>query len=162
MKFSLSFAVLALAASQAMAVVPVPVKNCTKTVVVKPTDTGCLQFATDNGIKVEQLMAWNEKLRGDCANLDVGAPLCVSITPGAGGNSTAPAPVPTGAHTSVVPAPSGATTSGAGAAKPSASASAPIAGPPTKAANANNAVAGAQSSMVLAAAGVLVSVAYML
>ncbi|KAF9102656.1 hypothetical protein BGX27_010918 [Mortierella sp. AM989] len=61
MKSTLSVVVLALAASQAMTVVPIPVKECTKTVVV----------------------------------LDVGTPICVSVTPGADGNidTTTIAPV---------------------------------------------------------------------
>ncbi|KAF9577159.1 hypothetical protein BGW38_007814, partial [Lunasporangiospora selenospora] len=71
MKFSLSLAVLALAASQAAAVIPIPVKNCIKTVVVKPTDSTCIQFSADNGITFKQLLAWNQKLRPDCKNLDV-------------------------------------------------------------------------------------------
>ncbi|GJJ69449.1 hypothetical protein EMPS_01795 [Entomortierella parvispora] len=89
MKFSATLLVLAAVASQAMAVIPIPVKGCQKTVVVKSTDTGCVQFATDNHITFKQLLAWNEKLRTDCANLDVGAPLCVA------GPSTKPQPKPT-------------------------------------------------------------------
>ncbi|KAG0051993.1 hypothetical protein BGZ89_003330, partial [Linnemannia elongata] len=77
MKFSTTIIALAAVASSAMAVVPIPVKGCQKTVVVKPTDTGCIQFATDNGTTFKNLLKWNEKLRGDCANLDVGHPLCV-------------------------------------------------------------------------------------
>ncbi|KAF9149879.1 hypothetical protein BGX20_005853, partial [Mortierella sp. AD010] len=71
MKFTASIFILAAVASQALAVIPIPVKECTKTVVVKPTDTGCDQFARDNGCTFAQLRLWNLKLRSDCANLDV-------------------------------------------------------------------------------------------
>ncbi|KAF9937360.1 hypothetical protein BGZ67_001351 [Mortierella alpina] len=81
MKFSATLLVLAAVASQAMAVVPKPIKECTQTVVVKPTDTGCIQFATDNHITFKQLLAWNYKLSPKCDNLDVNEPMCVSITP---------------------------------------------------------------------------------
>ncbi|KAF8944100.1 hypothetical protein BGZ47_004668 [Haplosporangium gracile] len=77
MKFSATLLVLAAVASSAMAVVPIPVKGCRKTVVVKSTDTGCIQFAGDNGTTFANLLKWNDKLRTDCANLDVGHPLCV-------------------------------------------------------------------------------------
>ncbi|KAG0028414.1 hypothetical protein BGZ81_004757, partial [Podila clonocystis] len=72
MKISVTILALAAIASQAMAVIPIPVKGCQKTVVVKSTDTGCDQFAAANNITFKQLLAWNEKLRPDCANLDVG------------------------------------------------------------------------------------------
>jgi len=72
MKFSATLLVLAAVAAQTMAVIPIPVKGCKKTVVVKPSDSGCIQFATDNHITFQQLLAWNMKLRPDCANLDVG------------------------------------------------------------------------------------------
>ncbi|KAF8986658.1 hypothetical protein BGZ52_008222, partial [Haplosporangium bisporale] len=72
MKISITILALAAIASQAMAVIPIPVKGCQKTVVVKPTDTGCTQFASDNHITFKQLLDWNTKLRTDCANLDVG------------------------------------------------------------------------------------------
>ncbi|KAG0040314.1 hypothetical protein BGZ83_002616 [Gryganskiella cystojenkinii] len=77
MKFSATLLVLAAVASQALAVVPVPVKGCQKTVQVKPTDTGCDQFASDNHITFKQLLAWNLKLSPKCDNLDVDAFLCV-------------------------------------------------------------------------------------
>ncbi|KAG9070751.1 hypothetical protein KI688_008291 [Linnemannia hyalina] len=77
MKFTTALIALAAVASSAMAVVPIPVEGCQKTVVVKSTDTGCIQFAGDNGTTFANLLKWNNKLRGDCANLDVGHPLCV-------------------------------------------------------------------------------------
>ncbi|KAG0321191.1 hypothetical protein BGZ97_011938 [Linnemannia gamsii] len=77
MKFTATLLVLAAVASSAMAVVPIPVEGCRKTVVVKATDTGCIQFAGDNGTTFANLLKWNNKLRSDCANLDVGHPLCV-------------------------------------------------------------------------------------
>ncbi|KAF9348427.1 hypothetical protein BGX26_000169 [Mortierella sp. AD094] len=172
MKFTLSIAVLALAASQAMAVVPIPVKECTKTVVVQPTDTGCQAFATNNGCTFDELLKWNTKLRTDCANLDVGAPLCVSVTPGAGGAGGAGS---SSTHGVVTTAPAATQTSAThpatttSAAKPSATSSTASnttagAGAPkigSAAVNTNDA-AGTKSSMVMAAAGVLVSVVYML
>ncbi|KAF9547087.1 hypothetical protein EC957_008936 [Mortierella hygrophila] len=82
MKFTLSAVVLALAASQAAAVVPVPVKECTHSYVVEPGTPGCEAFATKFGITFADLLKWNDKLRADCANLDVGEPLCVSVTKG--------------------------------------------------------------------------------
>ncbi|KAG0281603.1 hypothetical protein BGZ95_001457 [Linnemannia exigua] len=83
MKFTLSAVVLALAAtSQVAAVVPIPVKECTRSYIVEPGTPGCKAFADKFGITTDNLLAWNTKLRGDCANLDVGEPLCVSITPG--------------------------------------------------------------------------------
>ncbi|KAG0363809.1 hypothetical protein BC939DRAFT_472548 [Gamsiella multidivaricata] len=154
MKFSLSVAVLALVASQAMAVVPVPVKECTKTVVVQPTDIGCDAFAIANGITFAQLLKWNLKLRTDCANLDVGAPLCVSITAGGGGNSTQTGTV-TGTATGKPAASVTLHTTTAAATTTSVPTSAPITSKPSGA-NGNRA------SMVLGAAGVLLSVVYML
>ncbi|KAF9968151.1 hypothetical protein BGZ70_006271 [Mortierella alpina] len=163
MKFTLSLAVLAVVASQTMAVVPIPIKACTRNVTVLPTDIGCVDFAKANGCTFEQLLKWNDKLRPDCANLDVGHPLCVSITPGGGGNTTAPV-TPPNPSAPLPPATSAgaAVPSGTPAAtKPSSAAPAGVTTPP-KSATSQNGAAGSQSSMVLAAAGVLVSVAYML
>ncbi|KAF9348424.1 hypothetical protein BGX26_000166 [Mortierella sp. AD094] len=161
MKFTLSVAVLALAASQAVAVVPIPIKGCTRTVVVQPTDTGCQQFADANGCKLSELLAWNTKLRTDCANLDVGAPLCVSITAGGGNHTTGPV--------TTVPSTNGTALPTNGTAKPTTpavvnsttSTSAPVTAPttPTKPASGAN---GNKASLVLGAAGVLLSVVYML
>ncbi|KAF9426835.1 hypothetical protein BGZ94_005936, partial [Podila epigama] len=99
MKFTLSVAVLALAASQAAAVVPIPVKECTKSVIVRPTDSdGCAAFAARWNTTFENLLKWNLKLRTDCLNLDEGHPICVSVTPGAGTlepRPTGPIPNPT-------------------------------------------------------------------
>ncbi|KAF9134208.1 hypothetical protein BGX30_012004, partial [Mortierella sp. GBA39] len=78
MKFTLSAVVLALAASQAAAVVPIPVKECTHSYVVEPGTPGCGAFAPKFGITFADLLKWNDKLRPDCANLDIGYPLCVS------------------------------------------------------------------------------------
>ncbi|KAI8358646.1 hypothetical protein B0O80DRAFT_495331 [Mortierella sp. GBAus27b] len=143
MKFALSIAVLALAASQVAAVVPEPVRGCQKTVVVLANDTGCDDFARNNRITSTELLAWNLKLRTDCKNLDVGAPLCVA-GPGAKVNT------PTD-----------------GADKPSASK--PPATTPTGGSSAvgstvthNSASDGARFSMVLALAGVVASVSYVL
>ncbi|KAG0334023.1 hypothetical protein BG000_008697 [Podila horticola] len=158
MKFTLSVAVLALAASQAMAVVPIPIKTCTKQVVVLPTDTGCDAFATANGCTFADLLKWNDKLRPDCLNLDVGHPLCVSITPGAGGNTNVttpgvPKPTTSGGATSVPVAPK-PTTSGA------ATTSAPVA--PVSTVAKGSSATSTKASMLLGAAGVIMSAVYML
>jgi len=83
MKITASVAILALAASQAMAVIPIPVKECTKMIIIQPTDNdGCDAIAARWGTTFENLLKWNLKLRPDCLNLDLGHPLCVSVTPG--------------------------------------------------------------------------------
>ncbi|KAF9902609.1 hypothetical protein EC991_004742 [Linnemannia zychae] len=64
MRNALTIALLTLSVSQVMAVVPIPIKECTKTVVV------------------DHLLQYNEKLRKDCMNLDTGEKMCVSINPG--------------------------------------------------------------------------------
>ncbi|KAG0032668.1 hypothetical protein BGZ82_006459 [Podila clonocystis] len=164
MKFTLSVVVLALAASQAMAVVPIPIKGCTKNVTVLPTDTGCDAFAAANGCTFTDLLKWNDKLRPDCLNLDVGHPLCVSMTPGAGGNTnvTTPAvPKPTtGAASSSVPVPPKATSSGAAATTSTSAPVAPVAQVPTVAKGSS--ATSTKASMLLGAAGVIMSAVYML
>ncbi|KAF8946508.1 hypothetical protein BGZ47_000379 [Haplosporangium gracile] len=82
MKFTFSIIALALVASQAAAVVPIPVKECTRSYVVEPGTPHCEAFATKFGVTFEDLLKWNQKLRPDCANLDVGYPICVSVTKG--------------------------------------------------------------------------------
>ncbi|KAG0376466.1 hypothetical protein BGX24_007677, partial [Mortierella sp. AD032] len=83
MKFTISAVVLALAAtSQVAAVVPIPVKECTQSYVVEPGTPGCAAFAAKFGVTFDDLLKWNTKLRPDCKNLDVGFPLCVSVTAG--------------------------------------------------------------------------------
>ncbi|KAI1295969.1 hypothetical protein EDD11_007670 [Mortierella claussenii] len=135
-----------------MAVVPIPIKGCTKTVIVLPTDTGCADFAAKNGCTFQDLLKWNLKLRTDCANLDVNAPLCVSVTPGAG-NGTAPvlptsAPVATGTgvHTTatILPKPAATTTSAAAPVSTTA--------PKIGSAVAPNSAVSTKSSFVVAAA----------
>ncbi|KAG0085232.1 hypothetical protein BGZ93_009632 [Podila epicladia] len=164
MKFTLSVAVLALAASQAMAVVPIPIKSCTRNVTVLPTDTGCDAFAAANGCTFADLLKWNDKLRPDCLNLDVGHPLCVSVTPGAGGNNTTapvvPKPSTTGAApsgSSVPVVPPKATSSGAAA---TTSTGAPNAQISTVAKGSS--ASSTKTSMLLGAAGVIMSAVYML
>ncbi|KAF9296780.1 hypothetical protein BGZ74_010171 [Mortierella antarctica] len=164
MKFTLSVAVLALAASQAMAVVPIPIKSCTKQVVVLPTDTGCDAFAAANGCTFADLLKWNDKLRTDCLNLDVGHPLCVSVTPGAGGNNTTAPAVPKPSTTGAAPSgtasvpvvPPKATSSGA-AATTTGAPNAQI----TVVAKGSSATS-TKASMLLGAAGVIMSAVYML
>ncbi|KAG0352559.1 hypothetical protein BG005_008003 [Podila minutissima] len=164
MKFTLSVAVLALAASQAMAVVPIPIKSCTKQVVVLPTDTGCDAFAAANGCTFADLLKWNDKLRTDCLNLDVGHPLCVSVTPGAGGNNTTAPAVPKPSTTGTAPSgtasvpvvPPKATSSGAAATTtgaPNAQISVVAKG---------SSATSTKASMLLGAAGVIMSAVYML
>ncbi|KAF9332849.1 hypothetical protein BG006_004271 [Podila minutissima] len=166
MKFTLSVAVLALAASQAMAVVPIPIKGCTKEVMVLPTDTGCDAFAAANGCTFADLLKWNDKLRPDCLNLDVGHPLCVSVTPGAGGNNTtAPAvpkpsatgAAPSGTVTSVPVVPPKATSSGAAATTTTGGPNAQV----STVAKVSSATS-TKASMLLGAAGVIMSAVYML
>ncbi|KAF9959917.1 hypothetical protein BGZ72_008425 [Mortierella alpina] len=193
MKFSLSVAVLALFASQAMAVVPKPLGNCTKSQIVSLADTGCADFAARHGVEFKHLLAWNEKLRPDCLNLDVGHPICVSVTPIAGcpctnlppinfangtsgwdkaspfypGDANVPSAAP-GPATSSGAVPSNAPqarSSGVSAPSvPTASASGPATSPKATApvvAPASDAVS-SKASMMLASAGVLLSIAYML
>ncbi|KAF9192868.1 hypothetical protein BGZ51_004631 [Haplosporangium sp. Z 767] len=173
MKFTLSIAVLALAASQAMAVVPIPIDKCTKTVIVQPTDIGCEDFAAKNGCTFANLLEWNQKLRQDCLNLDVGHPLCVSITPGAGNSTTAVDPtIPTTPTTSPIVSPVATTINGTPAPAATASVSAPApshpgaspVGTPGPAATTSahgNAGAGTKSSIAVTVAGILISVIYM-
>ncbi|KAF9903362.1 hypothetical protein BX616_001656 [Lobosporangium transversale] len=176
MKFSLSLAVLALAASQAMAVVPIPVKNCTKSIIVPPDAGTCLAFAKAHGVTFQDLQKWNEKLRDDCANLDEGQPICVSVTAGdcclaltpspvipksttvSGAPTGAPTGVPTGAPTTA-PAgvPTGAPTT-APAGTPARTSAPAGSSPSTLPSSAN----GNKASIVLGAAGVLLSAVYML
>ncbi|OAQ29996.1 hypothetical protein K457DRAFT_18358 [Linnemannia elongata AG-77] len=193
MKFTLSAVVLALAASQAAAVVPVPVKECTHSYVVEPGTPDCVAFATKFGITFADLLKWNDKLRPDCANLDVGEPLCVSITKGDGplnenpkgaqvpqpgvppqGNLWDPAPYTKGPAGTSTGAPPAATTPAAGTAttpaanKPTTSAAgattsgAAGATPSVKTDTKNSGAASNKNSIVLGAAGLLLSAVYML
>ncbi|KAG0287420.1 hypothetical protein BGZ96_008656 [Linnemannia gamsii] len=82
MKFTLCATILALAITQVMAVPPEPIGGCTKSVIVQSTDTTCIDFAERHGVTFEDLLRWNKKLRRDCKNLDVGHPICVSVTKG--------------------------------------------------------------------------------
>ncbi|KAF9348425.1 hypothetical protein BGX26_000167 [Mortierella sp. AD094] len=185
MKFSLSVVILALAASQAMAVVPIPVKECTKSVIVQPTDIdGCAAFGSRNNATFENMLKWNQKLRPDCANLDVGHPICVSITKGDcclaspvdPGLPTTNTTIPTtsgGVVPTTAPAANGTTTTTAGTVSTTKGANTTTTLPtsalpsPTNATtpatgNKTNDATGLKNSMVLAAAGVMLSVAYML
>ncbi|CAO3565548.1 unnamed protein product [Mortierella alpina] len=195
MKFSISIATLALLVSQVMAVVPVPIKECKVSQIVSLADTGCADFATRHGTNFTMLLQYNEKLRPDCLNLDVGHPICVSIDPNvkcptsclmqppinfANGTSgwdpaspyfpkggvPAPVPVP-GTPSGAIPsnAPAAATSAISAPSVPTASASAPATSPkataPVVAPPASDA-ASSKASMMLASAGVLLSIAYML
>ncbi|KAG0219135.1 hypothetical protein B0O80DRAFT_423714 [Mortierella sp. GBAus27b] len=167
MKFSLSVAILALAASQAMAVVPVPVKECQKSIIVAAQHQNCDVFGKMYNVTMADMLKWNGKLRPDCKNLDIGHPICVSVTkndcclnenpynatppmadPALPTNGTTPAPTSSTAPTTTAPAVTPAPSSNKPAATPSAD-------------KGNNA-AGTKGSMLLAAAGVVLSVAYML
>ncbi|KAF8929747.1 hypothetical protein EDD21DRAFT_234065 [Dissophora ornata] len=162
MKFTLSAAVLALAASQAMAVVPIPIKGCTKTVVITPADLSCSDFATANGCTFADLLKWNTKLRTDCANLDVGASICVSVSAGAGGSSTVSTGTATGTAATgktTATATGKTTTSTAPSTAASTTTSAATVAPTSAKPSSANA---SKASMVLGAAGVLLSVVYML
>ncbi|KAG9065253.1 hypothetical protein KI688_002576 [Linnemannia hyalina] len=203
MKFTLSaVVVLALAASQAAAVVPIPVKECTHSYVVEPGTPSCEAFATKFGITFADLLKWNDKLRPDCLNLDVGYPLCVSVTKGdcclkenpkgaivpqdgapAQPNLWDPAPYtkgPAATATGVTP-PAATTLPSAGNGTvtiPTAKPSTPAAGTSAGAAATTSAAAGAtpsvktdtknsgaasnKNSIILGAAGLLLSAVYML
>ncbi|KAG0073755.1 hypothetical protein BGZ93_010416 [Podila epicladia] len=179
MKFTLSAVVLALAATQVQAIVPTPVKGCTQLVMITPADTSCVDFGAKFGITFEQLRALNLRLDAICANLDVGHPICVSNTgPNLGTlTSTPPYPGQTGVPTATVPVPVPTTTSGAVVppvnGTTSAAATVPVT-TPTATATSNVAVgtpkpsapasaaSSSKASFVLGAAGVLLSVAYML
>ncbi|KAF9431363.1 hypothetical protein BGZ76_000410 [Entomortierella beljakovae] len=172
MKITLSLAVLALTASQVMAVIPKPVAECTKSVIVVPTDSdGCDAFAKRNGVTFDDMLKWNTKLSPKCDNLDEGWPICISVTPGdccmakRGQNNTASTTVagtttgaqttgPVATGTTTVALPSGVSTTGATTTtvKPTVSATP---GP-------NSGAVSTKGSMVLAAAGVLLSAVYML
>ncbi|KAG0354370.1 hypothetical protein BG005_006530 [Podila minutissima] len=174
MKFTLSAVVLALAATQVQAIVPTPVKGCTQLVMITPADTSCVDFAAKFGLTFEQLRALNLRLDAICANLDVGNPICVSntgpnlgtltSTPPYPGQTalptiTGPVPVPTTTSGAVVP-PVNGTTVPVTTAAPTATSGA-AAGTPKPSAPAS-AASSSKASFVLGAAGVLLSVAYML
>ncbi|KAK5821595.1 hypothetical protein F5H01DRAFT_337486 [Linnemannia elongata] len=82
MKNAWALTLLSVVVSQVMAVVPIPIKECTKTVVVDPKYDACTDFARDYNITFKDLLQYNEKLRKDCMNLDTGEKMCVSINPG--------------------------------------------------------------------------------
>lgn len=102
-------------------------------------------------------------MRPDCANLDVGHPLCVSMTPGAGGNTNATTPaVPKATSAGAVvptsaPVPPKGTSSGA-AATTTTGATNPQISTSAKGSSATS----TKASMLLGAAGVIMSAVYML
>ncbi|KAF9134210.1 hypothetical protein BGX30_012006 [Mortierella sp. GBA39] len=147
MKFMFCATVLALVVTQTMAVVPIPVKECTKSVVVQPTDTTCSDFAQRFGVTFDDLLKWNQKLRMDCLNLDVGHPICVSVTPGDCCLSENPKPTATTTTTLTTTTPI-----------------VPIIPSIIDPSNRNNAAAApsAKGSMRLAVAGVILSAVYAL
>ncbi|KAG0252228.1 hypothetical protein BG011_007110 [Mortierella polycephala] len=178
MKFTLSVAALALAATQVMAVVPTPAANCTVSIMVTDSDVdGCAAFAARHDTTFEMLLKMNDKLRKDCLNLDVGHPICVSwdvkATQPVSPPTTTAAPVTTAPATTTAPAPGSATTTAVGTGAPGATTApgtttaaattttgsviAPSASPES-----TNGAAGSTASMMLAAAGVMLSVAYMM
>ncbi|KAF8951364.1 hypothetical protein BGZ52_012242 [Haplosporangium bisporale] len=73
MKLTISVALLVVVATHVAAVTPIPIPECTKTVIVQSTDT-CNEMAESYGITFKDMLAWNEKLRRDCMNLDDDAP----------------------------------------------------------------------------------------
>ncbi|KAF9924660.1 hypothetical protein FBU30_005404 [Linnemannia zychae] len=81
MKSVLTIILLVIVVSRVAAVVPIPIKECTKTVVVDPKYDTCFDFARDYNITFKDLLQFNEKLRKDCMNLDTGEKMCVSINP---------------------------------------------------------------------------------
>ncbi|KAF9318159.1 hypothetical protein BG003_011719 [Podila horticola] len=177
MKFILSAVVLALAATQVQAIVPTPVKGCTQQVVITPADVSCADFGAKFGLTFEQLRAMNLRLDAICANLDVGHPICVSTTgPNLGTlTSTPPYPGQTGVPTTTASGPVPTTTSGTvppvtgtistsatvPVTTPLATSTSTIPATPKPSAPAS-AASSSKASFVLGAAGVLLSVAYML
>ncbi|KAF9967613.1 hypothetical protein BGZ70_008910 [Mortierella alpina] len=144
-----------------MAVIPIPVKGCSKSQIVSLADTGCADFATRHNTNFTMLLQYNEKLRPDCLNLgwDPASPYFPK------GGVPAPVPVPStpsGAVPSNAPLATGAVSAPS---VPTASASAPGTSPkataPVVARPASDA-ASSKASMMLASAGVLLSIAYML
>ncbi|KAF9351894.1 hypothetical protein BGX34_000301 [Mortierella sp. NVP85] len=174
MKLTASLAILALAASQAMAVVPTPFPGCTKSIKVAPVHENCFKMAGMYGTNMTELLRMNIKLREDCKNLDEGYPICVSDKPGdcclnedpfsatipvAGPTPTASgAPVPPPASSVPVPAP---TTPAAASPVASAPATPSDGKTPSPTVNKPSEASGSKSSMILAAVGVVLSVAYM-
>ncbi|GJJ68210.1 hypothetical protein EMPS_00556 [Entomortierella parvispora] len=170
MKFSVTIAALALGATQVMAVIPEPVKECTKSVIVSVANDTCVAFAGRHGTTFDDMLKWNNKLRKDCLNLDFGHPICVSITQGEcclnmtepAGPST-PVTPPTSAVSVTLPATSAPPPSGTGTSvtpKPTGGPSTTGTLPPAN--TQTSEAAGVKGSMMIAAAGVLLSVAYML
>ncbi|KAG0046650.1 hypothetical protein BGZ83_008206 [Gryganskiella cystojenkinii] len=167
MKISVSIAAMALAATQVMAVIPTPIKECTKSVIVTIPGDGCAAFAARWNTTFDDMLKWNTKLSPVCNNLDEGHPICVSITKGdcclginpnvtSSGVPTSPATATTpSASSSVsVPLPSG----GASSTKTNS----PTVTLPPSPSKTPNGAAGVKGSMALAAAGVILSVVYML
>ncbi|KAG0230158.1 hypothetical protein BGW41_002580 [Actinomortierella wolfii] len=185
MKFT-SIALIATLASSAFAVIPRPTPGCSKVVKVIPQDTGCIEFAKKYGTTFQNMLDWNTKLSEKCTNLDVNEFICLSLDPKfmqANGQPLTIEPiypsstgVATGAPTqtaqpTVTKAPvtvPGATSAPASAA-PTGASSAPA--PPAGATRTvgasnptptpNSAVAN-KGSLLVAAAGIVLSAAYML
>ncbi|KAG0025637.1 hypothetical protein BGZ82_009912 [Podila clonocystis] len=179
MKFTLSAVVLALVATQVQAIVPTPVKGCTQQVIIAPIDVSCVDFGAKFGLTFAQLRALNLRLDAVCANLDEGYPICVANTgpnlgtltstppyPGQTNvpTSTASAPLPTITSGTVVRPVNGTTSTGVivpvTTSSATVSSSAPTGTP--KPATPTGAASSSKASIVLGAAGVLLSVAYLL
>ncbi|KAK3821464.1 MAG: hypothetical protein J3Q66DRAFT_333374 [Benniella sp.] len=171
MKFAASLAILALAASQAMAVVPTPVPECKKSVVVAPQHITCKIFADEFGTTFENMLLWNKKLSPKCDNLDQGYAICVSVDAkdcclnenpyNATVPIALPGPTPTASGAPVAPSVSGAPLPTTAPPAASASATVPDNKAPTPTVNKPSEASGSKSSMILAVAGVVLSVAYM-
>ncbi|KAF9216504.1 hypothetical protein BGZ59_009415 [Podila verticillata] len=178
MKFTVSAVVLALAATQVQAIVPIPVETCTQLVFITPADTSCVDFAAKFGITFAQLRAMNQHLDASCNNLDAGHNICVSITGPKLGvltsippypsqtSATVSAPLTTITSSSVGLPPKSTTT---GASVPVTTSTATSSVPATSVTSATpktttpaSAASSSKASLVLGAAGVLLSVAYML
>ncbi|KAF9977072.1 hypothetical protein BGZ73_007044 [Actinomortierella ambigua] len=181
MKFITSLVVLAAAASSVLAVVPIPIKECKKLVMVTPADSdGCVLFAGRYGITYPMLVEWNAKLDAKhCKNLDVGHEVCVAnathpkrkgdrpedfpYTPkssiilptptGTPGSNPAPPVITSGAASPTAPGPAGAT-------RPASMNNTGTNTPDGDKAGSSAAVN--KGSLMVAAAGVVLSVAYML
>ncbi|KAF8935447.1 hypothetical protein BGZ47_009927 [Haplosporangium gracile] len=87
-KTALALVLLSFVVCQVTAVVPIPIKECTKTVVVDPKYDARADFARDFNVTFEDFLQYNEKSRKNCMDLDTGEKMCVSIN---SGEKTAPA-----------------------------------------------------------------------
>ncbi|KAG0227330.1 hypothetical protein BGW42_003012 [Actinomortierella wolfii] len=185
MKFA-TVALLATLASSAFAYPPTPTAGCSKMVIVIPEDKTCDYFAKKYGTTFPEMQALNPRLHDKCNNLDVNYPICLSTdpkylqngkpltiepiretpTPTATVAPTHPVkPTITTAPVVTVPgassAPASAAPTGAGSASAPPSGASRTVGVSNPTPTPNSAVAN-KGSLLVAAAGIVLSAAYML